>query len=70
VNATQHLTVLFLHESNGSVSAYLADLPGVYPSADTLGVGALLGRKTSRVKAASSRANRRKGGRPRTTDSP
>ncbi len=113
MNATQHFTVIFLHEDNGTVSAFLPDLPGVYASADTLaaarrgirqalegflsdmtgrgwalpvsraevavirverratrprvrllGVGALLGRKTSRAKAESSRANGRLGGRP------
>jgi predicted RNase H-like HicB family nuclease len=109
-------TVVLQHENNGTVSAYLPELPGVYAAADTLagarrgirealegylgalrernwklpvrqaevavarvdtlasgprvslvGAGALLGRRTSAAKAAASRANGARGGRPRQT---
>jgi predicted RNase H-like HicB family nuclease len=112
----QHFSVVFVHEDNGTVSAHLPEVPGVYATADTLGearrgirlalegylrtlvergwavparradvavmkveaiashprvhlmgIGALLGRKTSPIKATSSRQNGRKGGRPRKT---
>ena len=36
MSSPQHYTVVFLHEENGTVSASLPDLPGVYASADTL----------------------------------
>jgi predicted RNase H-like HicB family nuclease len=32
----EHVTVVLLHEENGTVSAYLPDLPGVYAAAGTL----------------------------------
>jgi len=32
----EHFAVVFLREDNGTVSAYLPDLPGVYAAADTL----------------------------------
>lgn len=110
---TQYFPVIVEQESNGTFSAWVAGLPGVYAAADTataakrgirgalaahldalrtlgrepqlkadvtvlrrdvyatrrdslrfVGVGALLGRGTSRAKAAASRSNGRKGGRP------
>ena len=111
---TQYFPIVIEEESNGTFSAWVAGLPGVYAAADTaagakrgirgavaahldalraagrepqpkadvvvlrrdvyatrpdswryVGVGALLGRGTSRAKADASRDNGRKGGRPR-----
>jgi predicted RNase H-like HicB family nuclease len=111
---TQYFPVVIERESNGTFSAWIAGLPGVYAAANTaamakrairgalaahldalqalgrdpqpaasltvlrrdvyatrrnslrfVGVGALLGRGTSRAKAQASRRNGRKGGRPR-----
>ncbi len=109
----QHFTAVFEQESNGTLSAWIVELPGVYAAADSLkearsailealdahlaalqalgkapesraeigfvryeptsmpskalrfvGLGALLGKKTSKAKAAAARRNGRKGGRP------
>jgi predicted RNase H-like HicB family nuclease len=104
---TQYFPIVVEQESNGTFSAWVAGLPGVYAAADTaaaakrgirgalaahlgrepqvkadvtvlrrdvyatrpdslrfVGVGALLGRGTSRAKAEASRSNGRRGGRP------
>lgn len=114
---TQHFPIVIESEDNGTWSAWVAGLPGVYAAADSLtmakraikhavtahlaalekggqrargradiavlrydapgtrrrtrvrfvGLGALLGRTTSKAKAAAARRNGQKGGRPRTT---
>ena len=112
---TQHYSVVVERESNGTFSAWVAGLPGVYAAGDTaavakrairsaleahlaalaelgrspapqadvlvlrydprslpgrtalryVGLGALMGRRTSKAKTEASRLNGRKGGRPR-----
>ncbi|MEO6222597.1 MAG: type II toxin-antitoxin system HicB family antitoxin [Vicinamibacterales bacterium] len=112
---TQHYSVVVERDSNGTFSAWVAGLPGVYAAADTaavakrairsaleahlvtladlgqpsvphadvmvlrydpqarvrrtalryVGLGSLMGRRTSKAKAEASRLNGRKGGRPR-----
>ena len=114
---TEHYPVVVEREDNGTFSAWVAGLPGVYAAADTaavakrairlalaahlealeeigrpltpqadvvvlrydsrartrreslqfVGLGALMGKKTTSAKAEAARRNGRKGGRPRKT---
>ena len=114
---TEHYPVVIEREDNGTFSAWVAGLPGVYAAADTaafakrairsalaahlsalnalgrdlrpqadvvvlrhdtsartrrerlrfVGLGALMGKKTTSAKAEAARLNGRKGGRPRKT---
>ena len=36
MKANRHFTTVFEHETNGTVSAWVVELPGVYAAADTL----------------------------------
>ncbi len=63
---TSHYPIVLEHETNGSVSAYVIGVPGVFAAADSEGAAARAIRAALRAHFAALETLR-KGGRPRKT---